>query len=203
MGFYEKYFLPKILNLVMKSPDLAKLRQQWVPHAYGKVLEVGIGSGLNLPFYAPGVNVVGVVPSIELQRYAEELAAKTGVAVEFLSQGCQDLPLGSNTFDCALVTWTFCTIPHPELALEEIRRVLKPDGKLIFIEHGLAKEANVANIQNKINSLWRACAGGCHLNRQPDELLVSGGFSFESLNEAYVPGPKFATYNYAGIAKIA
>ncbi|MBL4680288.1 MAG: class I SAM-dependent methyltransferase [Pseudomonadales bacterium] len=203
MGIYEKYFLPKLLNLVMKSPDLAELRRQWVPEAKGKVLEVGIGSGLNLPFYSSGVHVIGVDPSIELQQYAREVAEETNVDVEFLAQGCEDLPLGSETMDSAVVTWTFCTIPEPEVALAEIRRVLKPSGKLIFVEHGLAKEEKVARTQNRINPAWKLFAGGCHLNREPDKLLLDAGFKFETITESYVPGPKFATYNYRGIASLA
>ena len=202
MGIYEKYFLPKLLNLVMKSPDLAALRSQWVPEAKGTVLEVGIGSGLNLPFYSPGVKVIGVDPSLELQQYALEVAEESGVDVEFLTQGCEDLPLASNSIDSALVTWTFCTIPDPESALAEIRRVLKPDGQLIFVEHGLAKDKSVARTQNRINPIWKSLAGGCHLNRKPDSMLLEAGFKFQSMTEGYVPGPKFATYNYRGIAKL-
>ena len=203
MGIYEKYFLPKMLNMVMKSPDLAQLRKEWVPEAEGRVLEVGIGSGLNLPFYKAGVKVIGVDPSIELQQYALEVAAETDLDVEFLGQPCLDLPLENQSMDSAVVTWTFCTIPQPELALAEIRRVLKPNGRLIFVEHGLAKEADVVKTQNRFDPLWSRLAGGCHLNRSPDSLLLDAGFKFESIKEGYVPGPKFATYNYRGIAKIA
>ena len=105
--------------------------------------------------------------------------------------------------DSVVVTWTFCTIPQPERALVEIRRVLKPNGRLVFVEHGLAKDESVARTQNRINPLWRRVAGGCHLNRKPDQLLIDAGFKFESITEGYVPGPKFATYNYRGIAKLA
>jgi len=203
MSIYEKYFLPKLLNLVMKSPELTELRRQWVPEATGTVLEVGIGSGLNLPFYKAGVKVIGVDPSLELQQYALEIAKESGLDVDFLTQGCEDLPLGTDSVDSVVVTWTFCTIPQPERALVEIRRVLKPNGRLVFVEHGLAKDESVARTQNRINPLWRRLAGGCHLNRKPDRLLIDAGFKFESIKEGYVPGPKFATYNYRGIAKLA
>ncbi|MFT7689048.1 MAG: SAM-dependent methyltransferase, partial [Candidatus Azotimanducaceae bacterium] len=123
--------------------------------------------------------------------------------VDFLTQGCEDLPLGSGSIDSALVTWTFCTIPDPESALAEIRRVLKPGGQLIFVEHGLAKDEKVKRTQNRINPIWRRLAGGCHLNRKPDSLLLDAGFKLDMMTEGFVPGPKFATYNYRGIAKLA
>ena len=200
MGLYEKYFLPKILNAVMKSPELTRLRQEWVPQATGRVLEVGIGSGLNIPFYKSDVHVTGVDPSVELLAYAEEVARDAKLNVEFIPQGCEDLPVAANTFDSALVTWTFCTIPDPLTALTEIRRVLKPGGKLIFVEHGKAKEEAVIKWQNRLNPLWKTIAGGCNLNRQPDTAILEQGFKFDYMDEGYVPGPKFATYNYRGIA---
>jgi ubiquinone/menaquinone biosynthesis C-methylase UbiE len=203
MGIYEKYFLPKLLNSLMKMPELERLRREWVPEATGKVLEVGIGSGLNLPFYKNNkdLSVVGVDPSLELQVYAQEVAEESQIPVEFLAQGCENLPFGNDHFDTAVVTWTFCTIPDPDTALAEIRRVLKPDGKLIFIEHGRAKEGAVAKWQNRINPMWKIFAGGCHLNREPDIAILNQGFKFETMVESFVPGPKIATYNYRGIAR--
>lgn len=203
MGIYEKYFLPKILNSLMKMPELERLRRQWVPEAEGRVLEVGIGSGLNLPFYTRDktVSVVGVDPSLELQAYAQEVAEASQIPVEFVAQGCEDLPFGNDYFDTAVVTWTFCTIPDPDTALMEIRRVLKPGGKLIFIEHGKAKEAAIVKWQDRINPVWKLMAGGCHLNREPDSAILSHGFKFETMEESFIPGPKIATYNYRGIAR--
>ena len=201
MGIYEKYFLPKLLNALMKAPELEALRRKWVPAAEGRVLEVGIGSGLNLPFYTSGVSVTGVDPSIELKVYAEEVAAASNIPVEFVTQGCEDLPFANDYFDSAVVTWTFCTIPDPETALEEIRRVLKPSGKLIFVEHGKANDAAVTRWQDRIDPIWKHLAGGCHLNREPDKSILNHGFKFETLEEGFIPGPRFATYNYRGIAK--
>jgi ubiquinone/menaquinone biosynthesis C-methylase UbiE len=174
-----------------------------VPEAEGKVLEVGIGSGLNLPFYPrnQGISVTGVDPSVELQAYAREVAEATRTPVEFVTQGCEDLPFGNDHFDTAVVTWTFCTIPDPDTALMEIRRVLKPGGKLIFIEHGKAKEASIVKWQDRINPVWKRLAGGCELNREPDLSILRQGFKFDTLEESFIPGPKFATYNYRGIAR--
>ncbi len=202
MGFYEKYLLPKILNAVMKAPELTNLRAQLVPQAEGNVLEVGIGSGLNLPYYSSDVKVTGIDPSTELQVYAREVAERSGVEVDFLSRSGEDIPCEDNYFDSAVITWTLCTIANPARALEEIRRVLKPSGKMIFAEHGLSPDAGVARWQSRINPVWKVIAGGCNLNRKIDELIGQAGFRFDSLAEGYIPGPKFATYNYRGVARV-
>ena len=203
MGFYEKYLLPKILNTVMKSPDLAHIRSQVVPIATGHVLEVGIGSGLNLPFYEKNVKVTGLDPSTELQVYAREVAKESGLDVEFISLSGEEIPSEDNHFDSVVITWTLCTIPDPVKALGEIRRVLKPGGKMVFAEHGHSPDFDVARWQTRINPVWKALAGGCNLNRKVDELITSSGFNFDSLAEGYIPGPKFATYNFRGVASIA
>lgn len=203
MGFYEKYLLPKLLNMAMKAPEMTRLRRQLVPLATGRVLEVGMGSGLNLPFYAPGVQVTGVDPSLELQAYARAVAAGAQLDVEFLAVGAEDIPLPDNSFDSAVITWTLCTIPDPDAALREVRRLLKPGGKLIFAEHGASPEPKVANWQRRINPAWKSLAGGCHLNRRPDTAILTNGFNFDDIQEGYIPGPKFATYSYRGIATSA
>jgi ubiquinone/menaquinone biosynthesis C-methylase UbiE len=203
MGLYEKYLLPKILNAVMKSPDLAHIRSQVVPKASGHVLEVGIGSGLNLPFYEKSVKVTGLDPSTELQVYAREVAKESGLDVEFIGQSGEEIPSEDNYFDSVVITWTLCTIPDPVRALGEIRRVLKPGGKMIFAEHGHSPDLDVSRWQARVNPLWRMLAGGCNLNRKMDDLIISSGFNFDSLAEGYIPGPKFATYNFRGVASIA
>jgi ubiquinone/menaquinone biosynthesis C-methylase UbiE len=201
--FYEKYLLPKLLNMVMKAPEMTRLRRQLVPLATGKVLEVGMGSGLNLPFYAAGVQVTGVDPSLELQAYAREIAAGAHMDVEFLAVGAEDIPLPDNSFDSAVITWTLCTIPDPDAALSEVRRLLKPGGKLIFAEHGASPEPHIANWQRRINPAWKSLAGGCQLNRRPDTAILANGFNFDDMQEGYIPGPKFATYSFRGIASSA
>jgi len=201
MGLYEKYLLPKLLNLAMKAPDMTRLRSQLIPQAEGHVLELGIGSGLNLPFYQRGVRVTGVDPSLELQAYARDVAADTAIDVEFIADSAESLPFEDQTFDSAVITWTLCTIPRPDAALAEVRRVLKPGGRLIFAEHGLAPEPNVVKWQHRLNPLWNRIGGGCNLNRQPDRNLRAAGFALDDMETGYLEGPRWATYNYRGVAR--
>ena len=203
MGFYDKYFLPKILNLAMKAPEMTRLRRQLVPLATGKVLEIGIGSGLNLPFYNKGVQVTGVDPSLELQAYAREVARESQVDIEFLGVGAEAIPLPDKSFDTVVITWSLCTIPDPDAALREVRRLLKPGGQLLFAEHGQSPEAHIAKWQRRINPTWNKIAGGCHLNRRPDQVILANGFNFADITAGYIPGPKIATYSYRGIATLA
>lgn len=203
MGFYDQYLLPRLLNLAMKAPEMTRLRRQLVPLASGRVLEIGVGSGLNLPFYPQGVQVTGVDPSLELQHYAREMAGQAQLDVEFLAVSAEAIPIADQTFDTAVVTWSLCTIPDPNAALREVRRLLKPKGKLIFIEHGESPEPSIAAWQRRINPVWNKLAGGCHLNRRPDHSLLANGFKLVDLTEGYIPGPKIATYSYRGIATIA
>lgn len=203
MGFYDKYFLPKILNLAMKAPEMTRLRRQLVPLATGKVLEIGIGSGLNLPFYNKGVQVTGVDPSLELQAYAREVARESQVDIEFLGVGAEAIPLPDKSFDTVVITWSLCTIPDPDAALREVRRLLKPGGQLLFAEHGQSPEAHIAKWQRRINPTWNKIAGGCHLNRRPDQAILANGFNFADMTAGYIPGPKIATYSYRGIATLA
>ncbi len=201
MGFYEKYLLPKLLNAVMQSPGISYLRKKQIPMATGKVVEIGIGSGLNIPLYQKDVQVTGVDPSEELQSYARELAADAAIDVEFIAKGAEDIPVADNTFDTAVVTWTLCTIPDPMAALHEIRRVLKPEGRLLFVEHGEAPEPEVVKWQNRVDPIWSAVAGGCHLNRRPDHMMVEAGFRFDEIERKYIEGPRIATFNYRGVAR--
>lgn len=203
MGIYEKYVLPKFLNFAMKAPAMTKIRSQLVPLAEGKVLEIGIGSGLNLPFYDSNVQVTGVDPSAELQVYAQDIANSRGMNVEFLTQGGEEIPADDNSFDSVVMTWTLCTIPEPQKALAEIKRVLKPEGKILFAEHGEAPDPGVVKWQNRINPVWNVIGGGCNLNRKIEQLYTGGGFSFADIERGYIPGPRWATYNYRGVAKVS
>lgn len=201
MGVYEKYLLPRLLNMAMKSPDFARLREQLVPQAEGRVLELGVGSGLNLPFYKKGVRITGVDPSLELQAYARDVAKAHAVEVEFVSESAETLPFEDHSFDTAVITWTLCSIDNYHSALGEVRRVLKPGGRLIFAEHGRSPDRSVARWQDRLNPIWRKIGGGCNLNRQPDESIEAAGFSFDAIKRGYLRGPRLAAYNFRGIAR--
>ena len=203
MEAYAKYILPRIIDLVMKNKDMARLRADWVPHAHGDVLEIGIGSGLNLPFYSSEVRrLYGVEPSVELQRLARVRAASATTKVEFLSQSAEEaLPLSDQSIDTVVITWTLCSIADPPSALRQMKRVLKPSGLLIFVEHGRAPDPKVSTWQDRITPVWERIGGGCHLNRNIDVLLKDAGFKIEELETNYLPGPRPMTYTYRGFAR--
>lgn len=186
----------------MKYGELTELRAKAIPAASGTVLEVGIGSGLNLPFYSvPGVaRLIGVDPSADLLSMARKKIDGVGFPVTLVEQPADRIPLDDQSVDTAVVTWSLCSIQNPVAALGEMRRVLKPGGRLIFIEHGLSPDVRVQSWQNRLTPLWRRLAGGCHLNRKTDDLIRSAGFSIASLEKRYIPGPRPMTYTYSGIA---
>ncbi|MGB2260101.1 MAG: class I SAM-dependent methyltransferase [Porticoccaceae bacterium] len=203
MGFYDKYILPHFLNCACGSKPIVYQREKVVPMAEGLVLEVGIGSGLNIPFYDSTKvdKILGLDPSEELNRMALKVAADKGIPVEFILGGAEAIPLPDNHVDTVLVTYTMCTIPEVATANKEILRVLKPQGKMIFCEHGLAPDANISKWQNRIDPYWGKIAGGCHLNRNIPALIAEAGFEIESMEQMYLPStPKFAGYNYWGTA---
>lgn len=203
MGFYGHYILPRLIDLVMRNKDSECLRAAWVPHATGDVLEVGIGSGLNLPFYSAQVRrVYGLDPSPELQSMARKRAVAASVDVEFLLQPAEEaLPLADASIDTVVVTWTLCSIPNVPTALHQMRRVLKTSGRLIFLEHGRAPDPGVVRWQDRLTPVWKHVAGGCHLNRQIDDLIRSAGFEITEMRTDYLPGPRPMTYTYQGLAQ--
>jgi ubiquinone/menaquinone biosynthesis C-methylase UbiE len=195
--------LPRIIDLAMKNKEAAKVRSGLIPQARGLVLEVGIGSGLNLPFYSPEVkHIFGVDPSLELQKMASNRAG--AIPVEFLAQSAEEeLPLEEASMDTAVMAWTMCSIPNAAAALRQVKRVLKPDGRLLFVEHGRAPDRKVAAWQDRLTPLWKLATGGCHLNRKVDELIAEAGFKIEELTTSYLPGPRPMTYTYQGVARPA
>ena len=204
MGLYDKYILPKFLNCACGSKPINYQRQKVVPLAKGKVLDIGIGSGLNIPFYNSDKidKVIGIDPSHELIDLAKELANDCKASIELVIGSAESIPYPDNFFDTVLVTYTMCTIPNVAIAIKEMWRVLKDDGRLIFCEHGLAPDKKISKWQNRIDPFWGKIAGGCHLNRDIQKLITDAGFSFESLDKMYIPStPKFAGYNYWGIGK--
>jgi ubiquinone/menaquinone biosynthesis C-methylase UbiE len=203
VGLYAKYILPRIIDVVMRNEETTRLRAAWIPLARGEVLEVGIGSGLNLPFYSSDVHrIYGVDPSVELQQMARKRAMAEPIGVEFLSQSAEEqLPLARASIDTVVMTWTLCSIPNAPTALQQMKRVLKASGRLIFLEHGRAPDLGVAVWQDRITPLWKHIGGGCHLDRKVDELIRAAGFRITELKTFYLPGPRTMTYTYQGLAQ--
>jgi ubiquinone/menaquinone biosynthesis C-methylase UbiE len=202
MSFYQRHVLPRLLHMAMRQEALLPFRRRVVSAAEGRVLEVGIGSGLNLPLYGPAVRtVIGLDPSEELLRMARERAAATPIPVELLEASARAVPLDAASIATVVTTWTLCTIPDANRALGELRRVLKPGGALLFVEHGRAPEPGVALWQERLDPLWRRIAGGCHLNRKIDDLISSSGFRVDTLANARLPGPRTHTFLYEGRAR--
>ena len=188
----------------MTQGEATRLRAAHVPAAHGVVLEVGIGSGLNLPFYTRDVTrLYGIDPSKELLAMAKENAAAVRFPVELFNQEAERIPLAAAAVDTVVVTWALCSIANPAQALGEMRRVLKPSGTLIFVEHGLSTDARVGKWQNRLTPIWRRFTGGCHLNRKMDDLVRAAGFTIDELRTEYVPGPRAMTFMYEGRARKA
>jgi SAM-dependent methyltransferase len=202
LGIYAKYVLPRVLVLAMQKSDLTHLREIWVSRARGEVLELGMGSGLNLPFYSADVrHVSGVEPSLEMQRMARKRLTGT-LPVDLLSQSAEDtLPFAEASVDTVLSTWTLCTIPDALRALREMRRILRSDGRLIFVEHGHSPDARVEVWQNRLNPVFRRIGGGCNLNRKITELIEGAGFRITELKTEYLSGPRPLAYTSQGLAE--
>ena len=176
-----------------------------MPLAKGLVLDVLIGSANNIPFYDMSKidKVIGLDPSIELNELAIDVAEENNIDVDFMLCGAEEIPLPDNHVDTVLITYTMCTIPEVMEANKEMLRVLKPEGRLIFCEHGLAPAPKVAKWQSRIDPIWGKIAGGCHLNRNIPELITSAGFEIENMEQMYLPStPSFAGYNFWGSARI-
>ena len=204
MNLYDRWVLPPVLDLVMRQCQLQKYRREVVAAASGRVLEVGVGSGLNFPLYGRQVEIVfGIDPSPGLLAIARRRAVVAGIHADFLLGSAIAIPLADNTIDTVVMTWTLCSIPDPFAALREMRRVLKPDGRLLFVEHGLSPEPHVERWQHRLTPVWRHIAGGCHLDRKMDDLIRSAGFDLMGIRTEYAQGPRTMAYMYEGCAKPA
>jgi SAM-dependent methyltransferase len=201
-NWYERHILPFVIDLACGVKPVRRQREKVVPLAHGRVLEVGMGSGLNMPYYDKSrvAAIVGLDPSPGMRRRAEQRIAQAGLAVEFVGLSAEKIPLPDAAFDSVLITYTLCSIPDPVAALEEMRRVLKPDGRLIYCEHGRAPDESVRRWQDRLTPLWRRIGGGCHLNRDIPALLAAGGFACNDVQTMYLPGLRPMTYNYWGEA---
>ncbi|MBD9416944.1 methyltransferase domain-containing protein [Pseudomonas sp. PDM16] len=202
MGFYDDKILPHLIDFACGMGHVMKTRAQVVPMAEGRVLEIGIGTGLNLSFYdAQKVSaIVGVDPAAQMQTLARQRAANIGIPVEMVALELGQIQAADASFDSIVCTFTLCTIPDPLAALQEMRRVLKPGGKFLFSEHGRAPDAGVRAWQNRITPLWKPLAGGCHLNRDIPALLSAGGFHIREVQSSYLPGPRPMTWVWRGWA---
>ena len=204
MSFYDRHILPIVLNLSCGTKVVQRQRQKVVPLAEGRVLEIGIGSGLNLPFYDPArvERVIGLDPAEEMLAYARRKSVDLPFPVEYLALEGEHIPLERESVDTVLVTYTLCTIPDAVAALEGMRRVLKPGGRLIFCEHGRAPDEAVRRWQHRLNPLWKRIGGGCNLDRDIPALIEGAGFRMDSLDSMYLPrAPRFAGFNYWGSAR--
>jgi ubiquinone/menaquinone biosynthesis C-methylase UbiE len=202
MGFYKDRILPYLIHHAMRQKDLAAYRSRVVPAAEGRVLEIGVGSGLNLPFYSAKVrHVIGLDPSPKLLSMARQAARPAMAPAEFVEGSAEAIPLEDRSVDTVVTTWTLCSIPDAPRSLREMRRVLKPGGRLLFVEHGRAPDASVGWWQDHLNPAWKRIGGGCHLNRAIKTLIEGAGFQFERIETGYMRGPRPMSFMYEGSAR--
>jgi ubiquinone/menaquinone biosynthesis C-methylase UbiE len=202
LNFYERWILPRLIDLAMRNEEVKRYRGKVIPTASGEVLEIGAGSGLNLAFYGSQVlRLHALEPSEALLRMASRKLPGASFPVELLRGSAEQIPLADGAIDTVVTTWTLCSIPDVAKALREARRVLKPGGSLLFVEHGHAPDASVAAWQRRIEPLWKPLAGGCHLTRRIDELIGAAGFEIIELENEYLKGPRPLTYTYCGRAR--
>ena len=202
-NFYEKNILPPLLNCCCGTKPITYQRKKIMPEANGDILEIGFGSGLNIPFYDKNkvLKIIALDPSEDLNTMAKIKAKANDLNIHFLTGIAEDIQIPDSSIDTIVITYTLCTIPEPEKALSEIKRVLKTNGKILFSEHGLAPDDKVVNWQNKINPIWNKVFGGCNLNRDIPSLFKAAGFAL-TYEQMYLPStPKFVGFNSWGEAK--
>ncbi|MEM7097236.1 MAG: class I SAM-dependent methyltransferase [Pseudomonadota bacterium] len=201
-NWYEQHVLPRLIDAACSQPPMTRLRETYVSEAKGDVLELGIGSGLNLVHYDEDKvrSVTGVDPAASITAKAQMRAEKISVPVEVLGISGEALDADNAAYDTVVCTWTLCSIPNPYRAVDEMRRVLKPGGKVIFVEHGKSDDPGIAKWQRRIEPLWKKIGGGCHLTRRVDDLLRDGGFRLDHFKSGYEDGPKVAAFMMHGVA---
>ena len=201
MGFYNDFILPRLIILAMRNKELRPFRERVIGAAEGRVLEIGVGSGMNLPFYRPPVReVLALEPAPRLVRMAQ--GASSDMPVRFLEASAEAIPLDTHCVDTIVTTWTLCSIPQAPAALAEMRRVLRPGGKLLFAEHGRAPDESVRWWQDLLTPAWRRFSGGCHLNRPIRSMIEDAGFRMDRIETGYIPGPRPMTFMYEGSARL-
>lgn len=205
MNWYERHILPHVLDFACGMQAVRHQREKVVPLAQGRVLEVGIGTGLNLAYYdrTRVGKIVGLDPATQLRGLALKRIGRAGLDVELIGFPAEEIPYADASFDSVVLTYTLCSIGDPVAALQEMRRVLAPNGRLLFCEHGRAPDASVRRWQSRLQPHWKKIAGGCHLDRNVPMLLDASGFRCERMQTMYLPGPRPLTYNYWGVAVAA
>lgn len=205
-GLYDRYVLPRVVNCVCGSPVIEHQRRLVVPRARGRVLEIGFGSGLNLPYYDRSRVewVWGLEPSAPMRALAAHRITAAGLDVRLLDNPGEELPLPDHSVDSIVVTYSLCTIPDAATTLRQMRRVLRSGGSMLFSEHGAAPDAGVRRCQDRLDGLWGRVSGGCHLNREVSAMIAAAGFRMDWMNSGYLPGtPRFAGFNTWGAASPA
>ena len=202
MGFYHRHIMPNLINCLCGISEITDQRRKLVPQAEGLVVEVGIGSGHNLPHYDAGkvTKVIGIDPDDHMWKAGRDRVRLSAVPVERIGLSGEQIPLDKHMADTVLVTYSLCTIPEVVAALHEMRRILKPGGRLLFLEHGAAPEESVRKWQTRIDPFWKPIAGGCHSGRPIPKLLEQAGWKIEEMSQGYIRGPKPLAYNYLGSA---
>jgi len=205
MSLWADRVLPHLVEKACRSSAILEERKRWVPRAHGDVLEVGVGSGLNLEFYdaAKVAKVTGIDPSAPLLERAASRASTVPVPVELLRGHAERLPFPDRSFDSAVITYSLCSVDDPARVLAELRRVLRPDGELVFVEHGLARDAPVRRWQRWLTPVWRRVAGGCHLDRDIAAILRDSGYRSDDLRADYAEGARWLSYTFEGTARPA
>jgi ubiquinone/menaquinone biosynthesis C-methylase UbiE len=199
---YADFILPRLCHLAMRNRRLLPYRRRVIGMAEGRVLEIGIGSGLNLPFYGGNVReILALEPAAPLLAMARRSAGASAWPVRFIEASAEAIPVETASIDTVVTTWTLCTIPQAAVGLGEMRRVLRPGGRLLFVEHGRAPDANVRRWQDRLTPLWQRFTGGCHLNRPIEPMIEDNGFRIDGLRTGYAPGPKILTFLYEGNAR--
>ncbi len=202
MGFYEDRILPHLVNLTMRRCRFMPYRERVISAAEGRVLEIGVGSGLNLPLYPPRVReVLGLEPAPRLLAMSRRAASRLSLRVTFIEGSAETIALDDRSIDTVVTTWTLCTIPAVIQAIHEMRRVLRPGGQLLFVEHGLAPDDNIRKWQDRLTPAWKRIGGGCHLNRPIGTMVENAGFGITQLETGYMKGPKPMAFLYEGRAK--
>lgn len=204
MSFYQDRILPHVIHLAMRNRYLLPYRERAISLAAGRVLEIGLGSGLNLPFYrTQATEIVGLEPASRLLQIARRAANRLATPTTLIEASAESIPIEDRSIDTIVTTWTLCTIPDVVTALREMRRVLKPEGQLLFVEHGQAPDPSVRKWQDHLTPAWKCIGGGCHLNRPIRELIERAGFAVTQLETGYMQGPKPMSFMYEGRARPA